>query len=85
MTETSSEKPPITWERFKYLVDTHDLTYQYTDDHSVWERGHKERSTINDYSRFFPIEDVRTVWNAMVDRKLRPDARVDFYWVGTKV
>ena len=66
-------------EIFAELVHKHDLTYSYTEDHSVWERGEKERTTIRKMAAALPIEDVKRTWNAEVDRKISrfPES---FYW-----
>jgi len=68
------------FEEFTNLVNKHDLTYEYSDDHSVWQRGQASYDRIKAESKHFPPEDVKRVWNAMVDKQFRPDSRANFYW-----
>jgi hypothetical protein len=70
----------LTLEQFAALVEAHDLTYQYSDDHCVWERGQSEYWRIRNVCKQFPREDVVRIWNAAVTRKLVPEARAEFYW-----
>jgi hypothetical protein len=70
----------MTIEEFKTLVCRHDLTYEYSDDGSVWRRGREQRAKIEAAAKNFPREEVVKIWNAEVDRKLIPDAREQFYW-----
>lgn len=67
-------------EQFTKLVDSHDLTYAYSDDGSVWRRGCMQEDAIRALAKELPREDVERVWNSMVDRFLIPDARAPFYW-----
>lgn len=67
-------------DQFAALVETHDLTYQYSDDHRAWERGQDEYDRIKHAAKRFSREDVVRIWNASVDRKLIPEARAEFYW-----
>jgi hypothetical protein len=32
--------------RYERLLATHDWTYEYSDDHSVWQRGRAERAVL---------------------------------------
>ena len=68
------------WQEFKQMVRRHDLTYDYSDDGSVWHRGAASENAIRDMARQFPTEDVRKVWDEMVDRFLMKEARQPFYW-----
>jgi hypothetical protein len=70
----------MTLEEFEREVNYHDLTYGYSDDHSVWQRGSAHYSKIVEAAKDFPREDVERIWNAMVDRFLKSDFRSQFYW-----
>ncbi len=70
----------MTLEEFEVMVNRHDLTYSYSDDHSVWSRGSSNYKAIRAEAKQFPLEDVKRIWNAAVDRKLIEGAREPFYW-----
>lgn len=65
---------------FEEMVNRHDLTYDYSDDGSVWRAGLASFRKIKEASTLFPIEDVTRIWNTMVDKKLIEEARKPFYW-----
>lgn len=65
---------------FEDMVNRHDLTYDYSDDGYVWRRGLASEKAIKEAAKQFPIEDVKRIWNAMVDKCLQPHARKPFYW-----
>lgn len=71
---------PMTFAEWSELVKHHDLTYAYSDDHSVYSRGRAVYDLIKYEARNFPSDDCARVWNQMVDRFLIPEARHDFYW-----
>lgn len=68
----------MTLDVFTKMVRQHDLTYNYSDDRSVRERGHNEYMAIVEWSKTLPREDVVRIWNAEVDRKLVDGT--GFYW-----
>lgn len=65
---------------FEEMVNRHDLTYDYSDDGSVWRAGLASFNKIKAAAKQFPIEDVKRIWNEMVDKKLIKEARKPFYW-----
>lgn len=72
---------PMTFEDWSKLVRAHDLTYAYSDDHSVWSNGQAQRDLIMREAVNFPLPDVIRVWNTeLVDKFLIPEARAEFYW-----
>lgn len=68
----------MTLDEFAKLVAKHDLTFDYSDDRGVRERGSRELSDIKECAKAFPREDVVRIWNAEVDRKLHDGT--GFYW-----
>lgn len=70
----------MTLEEFEKEVNSHDLAYSYSDDHSVWQRGSAHYSKISKAAQELPRGDVERIWNAMVDRRMLPDYRQQFYW-----
>lgn len=65
---------------FKKLVDQHDLTYNYSDDGSVWRRGQDERDKITQLADHLPRDQVVKIWNDAVDRKIKPGMGEHFKW-----
>lgn len=78
----STEQQAPTLEEFRAMCQRHDLTYDYSDDHSVWTRGGQSLAKIHEAAKLLPKEDVARIWNEVVDTKLIPDARQQFYWKG---
>jgi hypothetical protein len=68
---------------FRALVERHDLTYTYSDDHTVWERGRAQYAAIVEAAKSVP--NAAEIWNANVDRKLIPVCRPLYYWPVTEV
>jgi hypothetical protein len=69
-----------TIEDFEKACQGHDLTYSYSDDGRWWCAGLASHERIRKAANQFPREDVERVWNAVVDTKLVPEARSQFYW-----
>lgn len=67
-------------EEFEALVNSHDLTYDYSDDGSVWRAGQAQYAKIKEAAKTLPIEDVKRIWKAKVDKTLVEGARENFYW-----
>lgn len=66
-------------EQFKALVAAHDLTYDFSDDHREWKRGHQSYRAILEAADGLPWDVVVTIWNENVDRRLT-GGRESFYW-----
>ena len=69
-------------EEFRRMCQAHDLTYDYSDDGSVWRRGMAGRDAIRAAARTMDPAVVARIWNEVVDSKLLPDYRAAFYWGG---
>jgi hypothetical protein len=67
-------------DRFRTMCQRHDLTYNYSDDGSVWRRGEASLAEVLRVARTLPLEDVARIWNEVVDTKLVERARPQFYW-----
>lgn len=65
---------------FAKLVAGHDLTYDFSDDFRVWQKGQEVYDKIKAESKKFDRAFVVEVWNASVDRKIVPSSRETFYW-----
>ena len=55
---------------FKRLVDNHDLTYSFSDDHRYWVRGQESWAAINEAAKGLDPTDCCNVWNEKVTREL---------------
>ena len=60
---------------FEDMVNRHDLTYDYSDDGSVWRAGLASENRIKAAAKLLPIEDVKRIWNAKVDKMFIEEAR----------
>lgn len=69
-----------TLEDFENACQRHDLTYSYSDDHRYWTAGCASHDRIRKAAEQFPRDDVERIWNAVVDTKLVPEVRSQFYW-----
>lgn len=69
-----------TLEDFREACAHHDLTHGYSDDSRYYRAGAADLERIQKAAEQFPREDVERIWNEMVDQKLVPVARAQFYW-----
>lgn len=46
--------------RYERLLATHDWTYEYSDDHSVWQRGRAERAVLQALAQ--QLDPERKLW-----------------------
>lgn len=67
-------------EDFEAMVAKHDLTYDFSDDGAVWRAGRASECRIREAAKKLPAEDVKRIWNAMVDKTLVESSRTTFYW-----
>lgn len=65
---------------FEAMVNAHDLTYTYSDDGAVYRRGETQLHRIKEAAKNLPLDTVRSVWNAKVDKTLAEGYRKPFYW-----
>lgn len=70
----------ITEEEFRNMCQRHDLTYDFSDDHRVWMNGQKEFDRIKAIAKELPRETAVRIWNEVVDTKIVPECRTQFYW-----
>lgn len=66
--------------QFAQLVACHDLTYQYSDDGSVYDKGYQSYWNIVEFSKTIDRADAVKIWNANVDKSLNEEYRKEFYW-----
>ena len=67
-------------ELFKKMVNDHDLTFIYSDSGGAWKRGQQELDAIKAMAKGLPHDQVVSIWNSMVDRRMAPGFREQFYW-----
>ena len=70
----------VTKQEFIDLVNSHDLTYSYSDDPSCYRRGREELNKILREAKSFDDEFVTETWNRMVDSRIVGPLRQNFYW-----
>lgn len=70
----------VTEDEFRQMCQNHDLTFDYSDDHGVWERGNANLKKIEQAAKTLPEGVASRIWNEVVDTKLVPNARAQFYW-----
>lgn len=70
----------MTKEAFIGMVKSHDLTFMYSDDAGVRQRGYDSLGRIKDAASYFPRAFVVKVWNDNVDSYLQEPYRKEFYW-----
>lgn len=69
----------VSWNDFLKLIDTHDLTYEMSEDGSKYRKGAAEMTIIRLAAQSFPSGNVERAWNAMCDRKSPKNGSM-FYW-----
>ena len=72
---------------FQDLVENHDVTYAYSDDHRAYQKGHLEwvaikKAAADLEAQSVPREVIAKVWNDVMDRTFRPGYAENFYWKG---
>jgi hypothetical protein len=70
----------MTEQSFREMCVRHDLTYDYSDDGSVWRRGRESYAAVREAAKLLPREAAVRIWNEVVDTKLVVRARSEFYW-----
>lgn len=76
----SVEPVKLTEGQFRRMVQAHDLTYSYSDDHSYWVRGQASINRIRAAKEHVDPEVAVQIWNECVDSKIAEQAREQFYW-----
>ena len=70
----------MTPEEFKALVESHDLTYERSDDSKAYQRGSQSMKRILEARELLPRSVAIQIWNEVVARKLIPEVRNQFEW-----
>ena len=70
----------MTESEFRELCRAHDLTYAYSDDHTVWQRGRQSLDRVKEAAASLDHEVAVRIWNEVVDEKLKPEYRQEWYW-----
>jgi hypothetical protein len=68
----------MTEQEFTRLVNAHDLSYVYSDEDSVYQRGKAQYAAIAEAAKSVP--NAAEIWNANIDRRVRAESRADYYW-----
>jgi hypothetical protein len=67
-------------QQFDELCKVHDLTYTYSDDHSVYQKGKHQYAEIMQLSEHIPYNEARNIWNKNVMEKLNAEYAGEFLW-----
>lgn len=68
---------------FREMCERHDLTYSYSDDGRVWQRGEESLRKIKEKAKSMPQDEVKQIWDSIVDSKIAEGYRKPFYWRDT--
>ena len=67
-------------EYFSYLVEHHDLTYEYSDDMNVYRNGNKHYYKILAVAKCIDDTEAKNIWNSWVDKKIMQPYVEQYYW-----
>ena len=70
----------ITEAEFRRMCERHDLTYVYSDDANEWRRGLASAEALREAARLMDRRTAVRIYNEVVDSKVVPQWRADFYW-----
>lgn len=70
-------------EQFRELVASHDVTFEYSEDITVWRAGRVQRNAILSLAKELPTEVVAEIWNKRMDEYLIADEAPNWYWKAT--
>jgi len=83
LTDVSKRRLALTLEDFALLVERHDLTFDYSDDHRAWRSGLASFERIKRMMRDLG-EDKKAqcvaIWNDLVRRKMKHEHCTPFEW-----
>lgn len=69
------KSPEYSIDDYKSLLARHDWYYDYSDDHSVWTRGSRERSTL--YKYLDAIDPDYKIWNEYAPEMFQRKSKVE--------
>lgn len=55
---------------FFELCKAHDLTFEYSDDFTTWQKGRDQLQRIKQDAAALPEDRAKAIWNAVVDLKI---------------
>lgn len=59
--------------RYRFLLGTHDWSYQFSDDYSVWVKGETQWREISELQR--KIDPNYVIWNEVVPDDLKREVK----------
>ena len=65
---------------FYKAAKSHDLTYQFSDDHRAYKEGERTLWKVKHLAKSMEYSRAAEIWNQVVDEKIRPESREGFYW-----
>jgi hypothetical protein len=67
-------------EIFRNMCQAHDLSYVYSDDGKVYSNGEKQYKEIMEFSKKLPLDEAKTIWNEMVEKKVIKHCWGEYKW-----
>lgn len=66
---------------FEKMVRAHDMTFEYSDDHRVWQKGRDQLDAIYKAAAMLPRAEAVAIWNKVVNvRFALDDIREQYRW-----
>lgn len=70
----------MTADEFHALCKAHDLTFEYSDDGRVYNRGNEQLKAIEAAAKELPSGVAAKIWNQVVGEKVLPGHEVQYLW-----
>lgn len=67
-------------EQFEAACRLHDLTFSAADDFAAWKRGNESLKALHAMATELGLDVAIPIFNRIVDTKIAPHARADYYW-----
>lgn len=69
-------------EEFRAMCKAHDLTFTYSDDGAVYDRGRKQLLAIREAAKELPPGMAAEIWSQVVREKILPGYEKQYPWEG---
>lgn len=70
----------VTPEQFREMCKAHDLTFEYSDDSRVYNRGNEQLKAIEAAAKELPPGVAAEIWNRVVREKVLPGHEAGYLW-----
>lgn len=69
-------------EQFREMCKAHDLTFEYSDDSSAYNRGRDQLAAIKEAAKQLPPGVAEKIWNQVISEKVLPEYVAQYPWSG---